>query len=171
MLERGFLIFLFFFKFFSKFLARFDYERNSGKKIFSRFLGLSHPILAKNNAGKRFLNFFAIFFAIFLPGSSMNGIRDYIFSLSFSADLIPFWIIIMPERGFLIFFAIFFGVFFPGRVWTEFGTKFFLLSFSAYLIPFWLKIILQRRYLIFWIFLLFFFGIFFPQSSMNGIRD
>ena len=50
-----------------------------GIKFFSLFLGLSHPVLAKNIAGKRFsnfLNFFAIFFGIFLPGSSMNGIPD-----------------------------------------------------------------------------------------------
>ena len=61
------------------FLARVEYERNSGQKFFSRFLGLSHPILAKNNARKKFfnfLNFFAIFFVIFLPGLRMNEIRD-----------------------------------------------------------------------------------------------
>ena len=46
-----------------------------------KFLSLSrptHPVLAKNNAGKRLfiiLNVFATFFAIFLTGSSMNGIR------------------------------------------------------------------------------------------------
>ena len=39
---------------------------------------LVSPVLAKNNVGKRFFNFFnlfAIFFGIFLPESSMNGIR------------------------------------------------------------------------------------------------
>ena len=43
------------------------------------FFGLSHPVLAKNNAGKRFYNFsnfFTIFFGIFLYGSSMNGILE-----------------------------------------------------------------------------------------------
>ena len=50
-------------------------------KIFSLFLGLSHPVLDRNIVGKRFffLNFFnsfAIFFGIFLSGSSVNGIRD-----------------------------------------------------------------------------------------------
>ena len=48
------------------------------KFFFFVVLGQSHPVLAKNNAGKRFfnfLNFFAIFFGIFLSGSSMNGIR------------------------------------------------------------------------------------------------
>ena len=65
--------------FFSFFLNRIKYERNSGIKFFFLFLGLSHPVLAKSNAGKRFfiiLNFFAIFFRIFLTGSGMNGIQD-----------------------------------------------------------------------------------------------
>ena len=78
--ERGFLkIFEFFCYFFWNFLAGVAYERNSGLKFFSPFLGLSHPVLAKNNAGKRFFNFwnfFPIFFGIVLLGSSMNGIRD-----------------------------------------------------------------------------------------------
>ena len=71
--ERGFLIFCYFFRYF---LAPVNYERNSGLKFFSLFLGLSHPIQDKNNAVKRFFNFFAIFFGIFLHGSSMNGIWD-----------------------------------------------------------------------------------------------
>ena len=77
--ERGFLIFWIFMLFFPNFLARVQYQRNSGLKYFSPFPGLSHPVLARNIAWKRsfnFLNFFAIFFGIFLPGSSMNGIRD-----------------------------------------------------------------------------------------------
>ena len=63
--------------FFRNFLNRVVYERNSGLKFLSLFPGLSHPVLARNNAGKRFFNFsnfLAIFFGIFLPGSSMNGI-------------------------------------------------------------------------------------------------
>ena len=71
--------FLFFFYFFVNILARGEYERNSGLKCFSRFLGHSHPVLAKNNIGKRvlnFLNFLSIFFIIFLCGSRLNGIRD-----------------------------------------------------------------------------------------------
>ena len=84
------------------------------------FFSVSHPVLAKNNAEKgffNFLNFFAIFFGIFLPRSSMNGIRDEIFIPSFSAYLIPFWQKIMLESGFLVFlnfFANFFGIFLPG---------------------------------------------------------
>ena len=107
--------------FFFKFLARVEYDRNSGLKFFFLFFGLSNPVLAKNNPGKRFFNFlisFSIFLTIFLPGSSMNGIRDLNFFLSFSAYLIPFWLKIMPERGFLVcrIFLLFFSEFScPGR--------------------------------------------------------
>jgi len=76
MLEKGFLIFFYFFR---NFLARVEYGRNSGLKYFPRFLGQSHPVLGINNAGMRlfnFANFFAISFGIFLTGSSMDGIRD-----------------------------------------------------------------------------------------------
>ena len=69
----------FFAIFFQNFLARIEYERNSGQKFFALFLGLSHPVLGKNIARKRFFYFFlffAIFFRIFLPLSGMNGIRD-----------------------------------------------------------------------------------------------
>ena len=60
--EIGFVNFLiFFFYFFRNFLARVEYERNSGLNLFSLFLHLSHPILAKNNAGKEFFNFFDFF--------------------------------------------------------------------------------------------------------------
>ena len=65
--------------FFQNFLARVENERNLRLKFFSIFFSLSHPVLAKNYAGKtffNFLNFFAIFFGIFLPGSSINRIRD-----------------------------------------------------------------------------------------------
>ena len=62
------------------FLARGEYEQNSGLNFFfSLFLDLSHPVLARNNVGSMFFNFmifFAIFFGIFLLGSSMNRIRD-----------------------------------------------------------------------------------------------
>ena len=78
MLEWDFLIFFNFFCYFCRnFLARVEYERNSGIKLFSPFLGLPHPVLAKNNAGMRifnFLNFFAIFSVFSCTG--MDGIRD-----------------------------------------------------------------------------------------------
>ena len=118
--ERGFLIYWFFFYFSRNFLTRVEYERNSGLNFFSTFLGLSHPVLAKNNSGKWyfiFFKFFAIFFGIFFPGPSMNEIRDKIFFHSFTTYLILFWLKIMPERCFLIFslfFSIFFGIFLPG---------------------------------------------------------
>jgi len=76
----SFFYFLNFFAiFFRNFLARVEYELNSGLKFFPLFLGLSHSELAQNNARIKFfhfLNLFAIFFGIFLFGSSMNGIRD-----------------------------------------------------------------------------------------------
>ena len=78
------------------------------------------------------MNFFAIFFEIFLPGSSMNGIRDQNFFQFFSAYHIQFWLEILPEWGFLVFwiFLLFFSEFScRRRVWTEFGTKFFFLLF------------------------------------------
>ena len=78
--ERGFSRFFeFFCHFFLNFLARVEYEWNSRLKFFSLSQRLSHPVLAKNNARMRFFNFknfFALFFEIFLPGPSMNGIRD-----------------------------------------------------------------------------------------------
>ena len=78
--------------------------------------------MAKNNGGKRFynfLNFFTIFFGIFLPGSCMNGIVESNFVFTFSAYLILFGLKILPVVGerfynFLNFFAIFFGIFLPG---------------------------------------------------------
>ena len=56
------------------------------------------------------MNFFAIFFGIFLPGSSMNGILEWNFVFTFSVYLIPFSEKIMPGRGFIIFriFLLFF---------------------------------------------------------------
>ena len=91
---KGFFNFLNFFAiFFRNFLARVEYERDSGLKFFFFFLGLFQPVLDRNNAGinfLKFLNFFAIFFGIFVPGPSMNGILDKIFFHCFSFYLIPF---------------------------------------------------------------------------------
>ena len=124
--ERGFLIFWIFLLFFSEFSSADQVWTEFGTKI---FLSLSPPISShfrKINTGKRlfnFLNSFAIFLGIFLPGSVMNGIRDEFFFVSFLANLIPFGLEIMLERGFLIFwiFLLFFSEFCStGRVWTEF---------------------------------------------------
>ena len=131
--ERGFLIFWIFLQFFSEFsyLGRVRTEFWT-KFFFSLFLGLSHPVLDKNNAEKRFFNFsnyFAIFFWNFLAWVEYernSGLKFFFFS--FSVYLIPFWVKILPERGFLIFwiFFLFLSEFScPGRVCTEFGSKFF----------------------------------------------
>ena len=158
--------FLNFLAIFLEMAARLGWERNSGLKFFSLFPSLSQPVLDRNNAGIyffNFLNFFAIFFGIFLPGSSMNGIRDKNFFLPFSAYLIPNLLKIMPDRGFLIFriFLLFLSeLSCPGWVWTQFGTKIFFFSFSVSLNPFWIEIMSELTFLIFKIFLLFFFGIF-----------
>ena len=125
--ERDFLIVWFFLLFFWNFLAQVGYEQNSGVKFFSLFLGLSHPVLAKYNAGKRFFNFliFFLFFSKFsCPGRVWTEFGTKFSFFSFSAYFILFWLQIMQERGFLIFsiFLLFFSEFSClGRVWTEFG--------------------------------------------------
>ena len=116
MLERGFFLFFeFFCNFFCNSFPRAENERNMGLKLFSLFFCLSHPVLAINNTGKRFfnfLNFFAVFFEIFLPGSSVSRIWDYFF---FPFLALPNLVLaISNERNrFFKFFAIFFGIFLP----------------------------------------------------------
>jgi len=162
--------------FFPNFLARVEYERNSGLKFCAHFFGLPHPTFGKNNVGKRcynFLNFFTIFFGIFFPGSSMNGIRDQNFVFTFSVNLIPFWLKIMPGGGFIIFwiFLLFFSEFsFPGWVWTEFGAKILFLFFGLSH-PVLAKNNAGKRFYNFLNFFNIFFGIFLPWLCMNGIRD
>ena len=52
---KKFFSFLYFFaNFFWNFFSGVEYELNSGLKFFSPFLGLSHPVLLGNNAGKGF---------------------------------------------------------------------------------------------------------------------
>ena len=104
----NFLNFLNFFRnFLQNFLPQIECERNLRLKVFSLFFSLSHPVLAKTNAGKSFFNFFAlvfgILFGIFIPRSGMNGIWHRNFFLSFSSYQIPIWLEIMPKRGFSIF--------------------------------------------------------------------
>ena len=103
-----------FFTTFHNFLARVEYECYFEVKFRFHFFCLSRPVLAKDNAGKRFynfLNFSIILFGIFLPGSSMNGILEKNFVFTFSAYLLPFWQKIMPGGGFITIFE-FFGYFF-----------------------------------------------------------
>ena len=127
---RGLIIFRVFLKFFSEFFCPSYVWTEFVIKFFSlSFSAYLIPVLAKNNTGKRFynfLNFFTIFFGIFLPGSSMNWILEWNFVFTFSAYLIPFWLKIMPGGGFIIFwfFLQFFSNFScPGRAWTEFWSK------------------------------------------------
>ena len=125
----------FFAYFFWNFFSGVEYERNSGLKFFSPFLGLSHPVLAKNNARKRFFKFFEFFcyfFRNFPAGVQYKRNSGQNIFLPFSAYLIPFWLGILSKRGFLIFwiFLLFFSEFScPGRVWAEFGTKIFFSFF------------------------------------------
>ena len=120
--RRGFIIFKIFFLFFSEFSKSVEYEWNSELKFCFPFFGLSHPVLAKNNPGKRFynlFNFFTIFFGIFMLGSSMNRIRDQNFVFIFSADHIPFYPKNIARKRFynLLNFLLFFSEFsLPGRV-------------------------------------------------------
>ena len=145
-------------------------------KIYCNFFNLSHPVLAKNNARKiffSFLNFFAIFFRIFLPSSSMNRSRDENFFHSFSAYLIPIWLKRRLERGFLIFwiFLLFFSQFsslakFERNSGLNFFSPFFGLSQ-----PILAKNNAGKRFFNFFNFFDIFSRIFLPGSSMNGIRD
>ena len=102
---------------FRNFLHWVEYERNSGLKFFYLLLGLSNPVLAKNNDGKlffNFLNFFAIFFSEFSPqGRVWAEFRcKILFSLSRPVSS-PIWLKIMPKSCSLIFwnfFLFFFGI-------------------------------------------------------------
>ena len=116
MLESGFLFF-YFFLFFSEFLARFDYERNPGIKFFSRFLGLSHPVLAKNNARKRFfsfLEFFCYSFRNFLSRVDYDGNSGLKFFTLFLGLFQPVLDRNNAGINFFIFLLFFFGIFLHG---------------------------------------------------------
>ena len=134
---------------------------NRGKIYFSLFFGLSAPVLAKNNSGKRFLKFliFFLFFSKFsCPGRVWTEFRTKFFFLFFGLSH-PVLAKTNAEKrffNFLIFFSIFFGIFLPGSSINGIRDKIFFLSFSVYLILFWLKIMLERGFSIFSNFLLFF---------------
>ena len=125
--------------------------------MFSLFLDLSHPVLARNNVGSMFFNFmifFAIFFGIFLLGSSMNRMWTkfffFFFFLIFLGLLYPVLDRNNAGKRFFNFFGIFFRNFLA-RVEYErnSGLRFFFFSFLAYLISFWLKIMPERGFFIF----------------------
>ena len=66
MLRRGFIIFRLFLLFFWEFSCPGRvWTEFRPKFFFFLFLGLYHPVLAKNNAGKRFFNFFLNFLLFF----------------------------------------------------------------------------------------------------------
>ena len=74
-----YFILLGFVLFFLEFSCLGRVGKEFGTKIFSLFLGLSHLGLEWNNARMmffNFLNFFSIFFGIFLPRLGRNGIWD-----------------------------------------------------------------------------------------------
>ena len=133
--ERGFIIFWIFLLIFSEFFCPGRVWTEFGIKIFFYFFGLSHPVLAKNIARKKFYNFlnsFTIFFGIFLPESSLNRILEQNFVCTFSAYLIPYCLKIMPGRGFTIFWILcYFFLNFLARVEYErnSGVKFYFLFF------------------------------------------
>ena len=122
---------IFFWYFFGNFHARVEFERNLGLKFFSRFLGLSHPVLAKNSAEKgifNFLNFFAIFFRNFIAWvecerNSWLKVFSRFLGLSH-----PVLARNNAGKRFLIFwiFLLFFSEFsYSGRARKEFTTKIF----------------------------------------------
>ena len=120
---RGFIIFKIFFYFFRNFLARVEYERNLGLKSFSVIFGLSHPILAKNNAGKRFFNFLIFFFYFFrnfharVKYERNSGLKVFSRFLGLSHPVLAKKNAKKRFFSFLNFFAIFFSEFScPGRV-------------------------------------------------------
>ena len=113
--------------------------------------------MAKNNAEKRFfnfLNFFAIFFWILLPESSINGIREWNFFSLFLGLCHPSLYrncVRMMFSNFLNILAVFFGNGRPTRVGTEFGTKIFF-SLSRPLSTLLDRNNAGKRFLIFFLF-------------------
>ena len=129
MLGRGLIIFVLFF---SEFSCPGRVWTKFGTKIFSLFFIVPHPVLAKKIGRKWFYNFwtfFNIFLGIFLPGSSMNGIRDWnFFFFTFLAYIILILAKNIAGKRFFYFsnFLLFFSEFScQGRVKTEFETKIF----------------------------------------------
>ena len=131
------------------------YERNSGLNFFSPFLDLSHPVLARNNAGKRFFvifEFFCYFFRNFLARVKYernSGLKFFSPFLGLSHPILAKNNAGMWFFNFLNFIAIFFGIFFPGSSMNGIRALNFFLPFSTYLIPFSLGIMPERCFLFF----------------------
>ena len=108
---------------------------------------------------KGFWIFFLFFSEFPCAGQVWTEFGTKIFFFSFSTNLIPFWLKIMPESGFLIFcffLAILFGIFLP-RVEYErnSGLKFFS-RFLFQSLPVLAKNNTGKRFFNFLLFLLFF---------------
>ena len=131
-----FKFFHFFFYFFRIFLPWSRMNRIREFNFFFSFSAYLIPFWLKIMLERvfffNFFNFFAIFFLDF-SSSGWVGTEfgTKIYFLSFSANLIPFWLKIMPQRGFLIFWIVL--LFFPNFLpWVEYernsGLKFFCLK-------------------------------------------
>ena len=77
--ERGFSIFWVFLLFFSEFSCLGWVWTEFGTKFFFFFFSLSHPILAKNNAGKRFFNYFFRNFLALVEYERNSGLKFFFF--------------------------------------------------------------------------------------------
>ena len=124
------VVFEFFYYFFRNFLAGVEYERNKELKFFSPFLDLSHPVLVKNNAGKRFFfiifEFFCYFFRNILARVKYerNSVLNF-FSLFLNLSHPVLARNNAGKRFFLIFLLFFWEFYCRGPVWAEFGPKIF----------------------------------------------
>jgi len=97
------------------------YERNSGLKFFSRFLGLSLPVLAKNNTGKRFFNF--LIFLLFLWNFLARVVYERNLVLKFLSHFLGLSYPVLAKNNtrkwffnFLIFLLFFSEFSCPGRI-------------------------------------------------------
>ena len=136
MLESFLIFWIFLIIFFRNFLSGVEYERNSGLKFFSPFLGLSDPVLDKNNAGKRFFKFFEFFcyyFRNFLPGVQYqrnSGLKLFSSFPGLSHPVLARNNVGKRFFNFFNFFTIFFGIFWPESSLNGIRKKFFFFSLS-----------------------------------------
>ena len=145
-----------------------------GTKIYSFFLGLSHPDLDRNMAGMIFFNFLFFFFYFhwkflaWVEYEQNSGQKFLSLFLSLSHAVLA-----KNNAGkrFLIFLLFFSKFSSSGRVWTEFGSKIFFSLSRIISSRFYQKIMPEKRFLIFGFFFSIFLGNFLPGSCMNGIRD
>ena len=113
--EKGFLIFLLFFR---NFFPRLSLNGNRDKIVFSLFFGLSTPVLAKNNSGNRFFDFSNFFFFIFFWNFLSRVVYERKLGLKFFSLFLNFTQTVLGRKNagsnffkFFNFFAIFFGIF------------------------------------------------------------